>query len=250
MADRTSRLRPMPMGCSIGNVKITAGTSGCLVRRGDEVFILSNAHVFTPDPMEETETRDIVQPGPYDGGSLPDDKIGDLTDYIAIKPEEEELSCLLARSIARFLNSVSRLLRRKSRFKVITLGKEKNKVDCAIATPLSPDIVKREILGIGVPRGTAEGKLGMNIKKSGRTTGLTTGKIRLLNATVRVQYGSKTAIFEDQLVAEIMSKGGDSGSAVLDEDNRICGLLFAGSDTMSIINKISHVEKLLRVEVA
>ena len=35
--------------------------------------------------------------------------------------------------------------------------------------------------------------------------------------------------------------GGDSGSAVLDEQNRLTGLLFAGSDSTTIINRIEHV---------
>lgn len=222
-----------------------------MVKRGEDVFILSNAHVFTQDPMkEEIETGEIVQPGPYDGGLAPDDKIGDLADYIAIGAEEEEVTCPLAKFIARLLNSVSKLFKRKSRFKVMTLTGKENRVDCAIASPISPDAVKKEVLEIGAPKGTAEARLGMKIKKSGRTTGLTTGEVRLVSATVRVQYGRKTAIFKDQLVAGAMSKGGDSGSVVLDEDNRVCGLLFAGSDTTTIMNKIGDVKRLLGVKVA
>jgi len=251
MIDRKSRLRPTPMGCSIGNVKITAGTSGCLVKRGEDVFILSNAHVFTPDPMkEEAGAGEIVQPGPYDGGLAPGDKIGDLADYMVIGAEEEEVACPLAKFVVHLLNSAARLFRRKSRFKVMTLTSKENRVDCAIASPVSPDVVKREVIEIGTPKGTVEAGLGMKIKKSGRTTGLTTGEIQLVDATVRVQYGSKTAIFRDQLVAGAMSGGGDSGSVVLDEDDRVCGLLFAGSDTTTIMNKIGDVERLLGVEVA
>jgi len=222
-----------------------------LVKRKEDVFILSNAHVFTPDPMkEDIETGEIIQPGSYDGGLALDDKIGDLADYIVIEGEEEEASCPLAKCVACLLNSISRLFRRKSRFKVMTVTGRENVVDCAIAIPSSPDVVKKQILEIGVPKGMIEAALGMKIKKSGRTTGLTMRNIQLVNATVRVQYGHKTAIFKDQLVAGPMSKGGDSGSVVLDEDNRICGLLFAGSDTTTIINKIGNVERLLEVKVA
>jgi V8-like Glu-specific endopeptidase len=38
-----------------------------------------------------------------------------------------------------------------------------------------------------------------------------------------------------------MSQGGDSGSAVLDNNNRLIGLLFAGSESSTIINRIEHV---------
>jgi hypothetical protein len=38
-----------------------------------------------------------------------------------------------------------------------------------------------------------------------------------------------------------MSQGGDSGSAVLDSGNKLVGLLFAGSDNTTIINRIENV---------
>ncbi len=49
------------------------------------------------------------------------------------------------------------------------------------------------------------------------------------------------ALFTDQLMAGAMSQGGDSGSAVLDNNNNLVGLLFAGSDTSTIINRIENV---------
>ena len=47
--------------------------------------------------------------------------------------------------------------------------------------------------------------------------------------------------FSDQLLAGPVSQGGDSGSAVLDGNNRLIGLLFAGSESTTIINRIEHV---------
>jgi hypothetical protein len=88
----------------------------------------------------------------------------------------------------------------------------------------------------------------MAIKKSGRTTGLTTGSIEQIDVTVNVQYSeNQIAIFTDQLLAGAMSQGGDSGSAVLDESNQLVGLLFAGSDTTTIINRIENVFSALGV---
>ena len=40
-----------------------------------------------------------------------------------------------------------------------------------------------------------------------------------------------------------MSAGGDSGSAVLDNDNKIVGLLYAGSNNSMIMNRIQNVFK-------
>jgi hypothetical protein len=46
-----------------------------------------------------------------------------------------------------------------------------------------------------------------------------------------------------------MSQGGDSGSAVLDMDLCVVGLLFAGSDLATLINPIQAVLSALDVEV-
>jgi hypothetical protein len=48
-------------------------------------------------------------------------------------------------------------------------------------------------------------------------------------------------------MAGAMSQGGDSGSAVLDEENNLVGLLFAGSDTTTIINRIQNVFSALDI---
>jgi hypothetical protein len=92
--------------------------------------------------------------------------------------------------------------------------------------------------------------LGMAINKSGRTTGFTTGEIEQVDVTVNVQYGEgKMAQFTDQLMAGPMSQGGDSGSAVLNQNNQLVGLLFAGSDTSTIINRIQNVFAALGVSL-
>jgi hypothetical protein len=46
-----------------------------------------------------------------------------------------------------------------------------------------------------------------------------------------------------------MSQGGDSGSAVLDDQNRLVGLLFAGSSNSTIINRIQNVFTALGVSL-
>jgi hypothetical protein len=135
-----------------------------------------------------------------------------------------------------------------ARLQAVTTQAEDNLVDAAIARPLNPADVKDEILEIGPLAGVASGTLGMAIKKSGRTTGLTTGEIQQVDVTSTVQYGeNKTALFTDQLLAGAMSQGGDSGSAVLDTQNRLIGLLFAGSENSTIINRIEHVFSALGV---
>jgi hypothetical protein len=124
-----------------------------------------------------------------------------------------------------------------------------NTVDCALAKPLSPDLVSPDILNIGVPIGLGTVTLGTALQKMGRTTGYTTGQITQLDVTVSVDYGGKIAAFRNQLMAGAMSQGGDSGSAVLDMNKQVVGLLFAGSATTTILNPIQHVLDALQVQV-
>ena len=50
-------------------------------------------------------------------------------------------------------------------------------------------------------------------------------------------------------MAGAMSAGGDSGSAVLDGSGRVVGLLFAGSESTTIINRIQNVMEALSVSI-
>jgi len=70
-----------------------------------------------------------------------------------------------------------------------------------------------------------------------------------MNVAVQVQYGdTKAAYFVDQLQAGAISEGGDSGSAIVDDGNRLVGLLFAGSDKTTIINPIGEVFSALQLD--
>ena len=127
-------------------------------------------------------------------------------------------------------------------YQIVNIKAWDNLVDAAIARPRDPADVTDQILDIGTIQGAAEASLGTTVKKSGRTTELTTGQILQVDVTADVQYGAGlTARFTDQLLAGPMSQGGDSGSAGLDNDNRLGGLLFAGSEHTAIINRIPNV---------
>ncbi len=130
----------------------------------------------------------------------------------------------------------------------MSIQQSENLVDAAIARPLNDADVVDEILKIGPIQGVGIAELGDAVKKSGRTTEFTTGQILQVDVTVDVDYGAgRTARFVDQLLAGPMSQGGDSGSAVLNDDDRLVGLLFAGSDNTTIMNRISHVLTALGV---
>ncbi|MFU8891032.1 MAG: hypothetical protein ACNA76_05150 [Anaerosomatales bacterium] len=242
------RHRPAPGGVSIGHRDITAGTLGCTVRRGQALYILSNNHVLA-DVNRAQPGDPILQPGPYDGGRLPDDAIAVLETFVPIHLLEEESGCGTARAVTSLLNGVSRLLGSGARLKAVSARAVENLVDAALALPLDESWLAPEILGVGRVRGVARVELGMRLRKSGRTTGVTSGEVVQVDVTADVRMGERTARFADQFMAGAMSQGGDSGSLVVDGEDRAVGLLFAGSDTTTICNRIEHVLAALEVEL-
>ncbi len=241
------RWRPAPPGVSIGHYRISAGTLGCLVEHDGQILILSNNHVLAD--VNQAEVGDpILQPAPADGGTM-DDQIAVLESYIPIDFGTEEPECQMAGTVATVLNRLAEMSGSHHRLEAVKETPGVNRVDVALARPISPDLVTPEILQIGPPLGVGVATLGTPVQKSGRTTGHTLGTITQVDATIRIDYEGRVALFENQLVASPMSQGGDSGSAVLDEAGQVVGLLFAGSDQATIINPIDEVLTALDVEV-
>lgn len=211
----TGRYRPALGGVSIGHYKITAGTLGCLVKDKEtgNIFILSNNHVLA-NSNNAKKGDPILQPASYDGGKKPKD-----------------------------------ILARLERWIEIAFGTQGNLVDAALAKPKQNALVNPEIVEMGIPKGVGRGKLGMSVQKSGRTTGYTTGKVKDISAVVKVNYGRKIALFRNQIITTAMSQGGDSGSLVLDQKKRAVGLLFAGSEVVTLCNPIQEVLRRLEIEL-
>ncbi|RME50944.1 MAG: hypothetical protein D6796_01970 [Caldilineae bacterium] len=242
------RWRPtIPAGVSIGHIHVTAGTLGCLVRRGDEIFLLSNNHVLA-DVNAGQKGDPILQPGSYDGGTA-DDRVAVLDDYIPLDFGGEAPRCSIAGAVADTLNFLAELSGSTHRLQTYRQTPGINEVDAALARPLNPEAFTPDILEIGRPAGAREIGLGGAVKKSGRTTGYTEGRIIQIDVTTSVVYNGRTATFSGQLMADGMSAPGDSGSAVLDRDNYIVGLLYAGSSNTTLINPIQKVLQALNVEV-
>lgn len=247
----TYRERPAHPGISIGHYQITAGTFGAVVydKMTGEPLLLSNNHVFANS--NEAEIGDpILQPGPYDGGKVENDTIAKLLRYVPLDFGEDDPECSIADTFARASNFLSGVLGSQHKVKIVKQNAlATNYVDCAVARPVSDDLINAEITDIGMVTETEQHALGMAVHKTGRTTEHTEGTITLVNATVNVGYGgSKVATFEDQIVTGYMSQGGDSGSLLVSkENNKAVGLLFAGSDRSTIFNPISRVIEMLRI---
>jgi S1-C subfamily serine protease len=230
--DRKAKHRPAPGGVSIGHPSVTAGTLGMVVRKAGRRYILSNNHVLANSNNAKIGD-DAWQPGSYDGGGIAE-CIGHLSEFVPIGFTGDGSGCL-GGIIGKLLIPVLSLFGFAPRDII-------NKVDAAIARPSRDEDVSDEILEIGKPIGYGEAKNGDNLKKSGRTTDLTRGDVIATDGVSNVNYGDgRMAIFGDQIITSAMSEGGDSGSAVLNEQNEAVGLLFAGSSSLTIINKIANV---------
>jgi hypothetical protein len=216
--DPTARFdRPVPIGVSSGHTNVTAGTIGCRVTDGSAVYAMSNNHVYADENMASIGDN-ILQPGAYDGGVNPDDAFANLSDFVDIK----------------FDGSA-------------------NLVDAAIAVSTTDELDNATPSdGYGRPKSTTlSAYLNLPVKKYGRTTGLTKGKVYLLNATVNVGYSTGVARFVNQIIITPggFSAGGDSGSLVVcdgkgrnkRDDRKPVGFLFAGSDLYTVANPIDAV---------
>jgi hypothetical protein len=216
----TARIRPAKPGYSIGHFKVTAGTFGCLVRETCNpchIRILSNNHVLANSNAASIGDP-ILQPGRVDGGTYPADLIARLSAFVPIHFGDPN---------------------------------KYNLVDAALARPNDIRDVIGQVVGLGLPRGTEEATLGMDVVKSGRTTQTTAGRVTAIDATVAVGYGSSgVAYYRNQIMTTDMSKGGDSGSLLMSRaDRKAVGLLFAGSNVVTIHNYINNVSMALGVEV-
>ena len=223
LESNTSRVRPAIPGYSIGHVKTTAGTFGCLVQKNNgssTFYMLSNSHVLAEDGTAEKGDL-ILQPGPHDGGTNPKDKIGTLHEWVPFD---------------------------------FTDAGFPNFVDAAIAKVRKSDITSA-IKTIGVPVGVSNAvRIGTKVQKTGRTTNYTIGEVTDVNYRVSLHYskpggGSGRVGFQDQVLCTRYTAGGDSGSAVVNMQGKVVGLHFAGSPSTSIFNKIKHVTTSLDINI-
>ncbi len=148
----------------------------------------------------------ILQPSPHDGGTNPSDTIAKL--------------------YWRGLNQ---------------------HIDAAIARAISPNnILKRHTKCFGPLGNLQTAQINMKVKKCGRSTRQTFGKVVSTNASgwVSGNYPNGKFFFTNQIMTSKMSTDGDSGSLLVNQsNNNVVGLLFADNPTYSIANHIKYVLK-------
>ncbi|MFZ5595758.1 MAG: hypothetical protein ACOY31_01945 [Bacillota bacterium] len=252
---RTDKVRPARPGVSIGHYRITAGTFGAVVRdlNTRELLILSNNHILA----NATNGKDgrsapgdpIFQPAAFDGGTEAD-RIGDLLRFWPLMRSVNTPECPVAEGAAKIGTKLVHLIRPSYDMKFVKRYRGSNLIDAAVARPVSQDMLSPEIMEIGRPQGVGTVEVDRKIMKSGRSSGLTTGSVTALNVTLQVDLSdNEVGIFSSQVVSEMTSQGGDSGSLVLDERKRAVGLLFAGSEKYTVFNQLDLVLSKLSVEL-
>ena len=186
------------------------------MKKGDNLHLLSNSHVLAVSGTAAKGDA-IVYPGKADAGKMPKDQVAKLTGFK----------------------------------KFVTGGEFVNRVDCAIAQPLSARLadLTSKIKGLSIPKGTIAPRRGMKVTKVGRTTNKTKGEIRDVHFRFVLHYPEVGDVgYRDQVLCTRYTAGGDSGSLVLDEaTGRAVGLHFAGANGGSVFSPIDEVLKALGV---
>lgn len=221
------RVRPLIPGFSCGHGDITAGTIGGFFKdRDGDIVVLSNNHVIANE--NSAQIGDLIyQPGPLDasritgfGGwdnpaALP--YFATLKNFVKINSGNNLQDSAIAKIHPRFL-------------------------ELGMIKPEYP-VIGKKATGWGVA------KVGDQLQKCGRTTGHTTGSVLALNGTFTVGYDFGPAEFKNCIVTTFMSRGGDSGSVIYDLNMNAVGLLFAGSDRVTIHNPIAPVKDHYGLEI-
>ena len=237
------RHRPVVGGISVASSRfiptgvVHAGTLGAVVADAFDPSILyglSNFHVLCVD-LQRQSGDEIVQPEPSVLGTLPGDRVGSLHSWSF--PETTEVGT----------------------------------VDAAICKLEVASL--NEIAEIGVVQGSVPAAVTMQVKKRGRTTGLTFGWISGTEGsydldfpdlpTVQTSTGQQTTarVFKNQLQIHVdfpfsivFGEHGDSGSVVVDTTNKAVGLYWAsGSKSLGdplqfgLANTAAGVERFLGI---
>ena len=143
-------------------------------------------------------------------------------------------------------------------FATLTRATLSTHVDGAVVTIQAGKTTDCSIEEIGAVKGQAAAVLNSAVRKRGRTTGLTFGKVNSIDASVTINYGdglgnhtlkNQIRIEPDTAHSAQFSDHGDSGSVVVDSANKVVGLLFGGSPSATYANPIQFVLDELNVDL-
>lgn len=215
------KVRPIQPGYSCGHSSISAGTIGGIFKDGDgDIVILSNNHVLACENKANNGDY-ILQPGRSD--------INNNIIFNGWDAHPEQLDYIA--TLKRF----------------VQLNENGNNQDSAIAK-IHNKFIDGGFINLNYPKvnspvvGFKSPIIGQSVHKHGRTTGTTHGSIMAVDTKFTIGYDMGPVTFDNCIVLTAMSKPGDSGSIILDDDMYAVGLLFAGSNKVTLANPISSVQ--------
>lgn len=233
---KRQRQRPPIIGCSISHFDGTAGTLGCFVRdrATEEVLALSNNHVIMRNDLAMVGDP-IFQPGPIDGGVAPSALVGAALRAVKLDAQPGAVNWVDA-ALGRF------------------------NADCNLA---AADKSLLQGLGRLSAAAPAVALPGDRVAKLGRTTNVTWGTVvsaDIDRLSVASAFDQRVFRFDNQIEIEgddgrPFSRGGDSGSLVVNERFEPVGLIFCGSEAggdgagLSYANHIGQVLDDLAVDI-
>jgi hypothetical protein len=234
----TNPTNEYPNGLSVGTIGFY------MTDDDDQLYLVSNNHVIGRSNAA-ANGESVVQPGTLDLTGLELSMLPTFNDLV----QELEIAEVAGVVQIQFPSAT---------------GTPNNTVDAAIAQILDSgrgfnDLDRvcfgGAIQGVRPFTANASGVLNQSarVHKVGRTTGFTEGTVVGITGVTNVPYSGGTARFVNQIVIEPtidnvggFSDSGDSGSAILNEDHELAGLLFAGNGRHTMANPITDVISQLR----
>ncbi|HEX3126092.1 MAG TPA: hypothetical protein VH394_02085, partial [Thermoanaerobaculia bacterium] len=214
---------------------MSIGTLGCFVRdSSDTLFLLSNAHVLAPGNNGQPGDA-ILQPGTIATTYPSEERIASFSQFVPIKPSPFGADPSNGDAV---LNMVDMAIAEVAQDIQVSSGFLPVHRLTPISGVNSPDLPKPQVI------------------KVGRTTGLTYGEIKKTATIVGpIPYpGIGTCWFRNAfeirgLGGTLFSNNGDSGSAILNQDGEVIGLLFAGNGDRTYACPIDSVLSAMEFQV-
>ena len=202
---QTARFRPVPYGVSAAAATASACTLTGPFEKDGVVYFLTCAHcvgrIEVSCEISYNLNNPILQPSPLDGGRM-SDVIGRVawSSDLTRRRIDMDLAYIFPEAYVSFDSEVA-----------------------SLGIYLNGKMINPSLHDVGI-----------ELYKSGRSTGFTSGKLYGVNGVVKTNYGAcGEAIVDGVLVFEKMIERGDSGAPVFSLDGTFYGVMFATSQTHS-----------------
>ncbi len=171
------------------------------------------AYALVPSFLALAEGDRVLQPGPLDGGRVSEDVVGEFVD-------------------------LPRLERRVPAANMVGLVRLSEEVG-----------FETTIAGIGSIRGVCDPVEGMRVRMLGRTSGVSEGVIQEVGVSTPMALTEGSVELTRAIQVSRISKAGDGGALVVDENGCAVGIVIGGSERQTLLAPVGDVLSQFRVEL-